>query len=95
MRISDVNALRKLRYGQAIMLGIEITADRYGPALWHFSLPPYLQPHGRGWTSGYYRRRWECVEAALRTIDLNPSTAHASVPLPDGAMVPDGSLPPR
>lgn len=70
---------RKLRYGQCVLLGIEIECRRPSPhdALWaagllyswKFVLPPSLRPK-QGYVPGYYNRRWKCVDAALRTVGV-------------------------
>lgn len=70
-RISDTNKRRKLQFGQATMLGIAIIQAEHRPtAPWKFALPDHLQPASVGYASGYFRRRWECVEAALRVLGV-------------------------
>lgn len=71
---------RKLRYGQCVLLGIEIECRRPSPhdalwaaglnSAWHYTLPPNLRPVERGYVAGYYARRWKCVDAALRTVGV-------------------------
>lgn len=78
-RISDTNKLRKLQFGQATMLGITfklrhpdgITSEEWGAyKTWSFELPPHMFPRERGFVSGHWKRRWECVEAALRVVGV-------------------------
>lgn len=37
---------------------------------WAFCLPMALRPATMGWRSGFYTRRWQAVDAALRTIGV-------------------------
>lgn len=73
-RASDINQRRRLRYGQAVMLGITFEDSRggseYSRARWSFKLPEHLQPQDRGYASGYFIRRWECVDRALRVVGV-------------------------
>ncbi len=72
--IRAINAKRQLQYGQAVLLGIvfedKSLSHMRPPARWHFILPDHLVPRQQGYTGGYYRRRWECVEAALRLVGV-------------------------
>jgi len=70
MRISEINKRRKLQFGQATMLGIKIEQDKRVGAAYHFILPEQLRPTTKGYVSGFFHHRWECVEAALRVVGL-------------------------
>lgn len=84
MRSSDINKQRKLRFGQAIMLGVEIRSEVHGPvaelayagygtARWYIALPPIGPWHdkGQGYIAGPYLRRWEAVNAALDKMGVS------------------------
>lgn len=69
-RASDIKARRKLRHGQAVMLGITIEKAGRRGARWHFVLPEHLRSTERGYVSGYFERRWACVDSALRNVGV-------------------------
>lgn len=78
MRSSDINKQRKLRFGQAIMLGVvfrvrgpELSgSDWNSKKLWAFTLPDTLVPPDVGYVSGHFTRRWEAVDAALNVAGV-------------------------
>ena len=71
MNIREINDRRKRRYISALMLGIEIKQANRSGVSWHFVLPPQCQPKdGRGYAAGFFHRRWECVDAALRVAGV-------------------------
>lgn len=82
MRVSDVNKFRKLRHAQAVLLGITIKNEQtriLRRGLWSFTLPLHLAPP-HGYQSGMWKRRWECVECALKLIGVG-----VNLILPDAA----------
>ena len=67
---------RKLQHAKAILLGIKFRGKHIGEGTWSrrrwgFELPAHMQLDGRGWVSGFYKWRWEAVDAALRVIGVN------------------------
>jgi hypothetical protein len=77
-RISDTNAQRRLRFGQATMLGVVFEQRCRFDAQWRFRMPGHLiadvsDPWYRRYeyVSGpWHRRRCEAVDAALRVLGV-------------------------
>lgn len=83
LRASDINQRRKLRFGQAILLGVEIEArirgsGEYSPKKWFITMPSWYK--GAGYISGPFTRRWEAVDRALTNLGVG-----AAEPPPDAA----------
>lgn len=69
-RISDVNKRRKLRYGQAVLLGVQFRDKRrdyypFDERGWHWRRNTWQTL----WI-GTFETRWECVDAALNHLGV-------------------------
>jgi hypothetical protein len=92
MRSSDINKLRKLRFAQAVLLGVLLvkTPNWSDGKPWRYRLPG-----ADGWR-GYYATEYEAVLFALRELQVElkegnyrhgnkPSCGGAADVLPDAA----------
>lgn len=86
MRPSDQNKLRKLRFGQAILLGVEIesrdvvsTVCALTTTRWYVKMPAHFK---LGYINGPFLRRWEAVDAALRHLEVIEDEPRPSVEMP-------------
>lgn len=76
MRASDLNRLRKLRFGQAVLLGVVIERrSRYGGGVddvramrWYRTMPNTYK--GGGYINGPFMTRHEAVDTALRLLGV-------------------------
>lgn len=85
MRASDINRIRALRFGQAVLLGVEFRYElrgkgEYSPKKWYYTMPPF---HKEGYIAGAFLRRWEAVDAALNNLRVPPPKALPDAPNPD------------
>lgn len=86
MRFSDLKRRRKLQFGQAVLLGVEIGNNAYHPgwdgvrSQWYRRMP---SDYKRGYINGPYPTRHAAVTAALCDLGVISSDG---APLPDAAI---------
>lgn len=66
---------RNLRFGQAVLLGVEferrtnwLDKGEYAKPKWYITLPP--DKEREGYISGAFKWRWEAVESALNHMGV-------------------------
>lgn len=84
MRASNINQQRKLRFGQAVLLGVKFEEDWEFPRLkvecqpkrWTLKIPRALLEKTYLYASdpyhvGPFKRRWEAVDHALQLLGVS------------------------